>query len=341
MIPTKLKLLQRSDNVVIGNTVEAVMFAMLNNYDYIHSSIRAYRWFESYPFLGNLFDLNSLYSSLYLFWRMAGGTLYDFSDKRIEFRADKVLEVRLDGLDSSFYLKYDKCHLFDDFNIFNIPGVLTEARKYRVYDTITSRQFVDIIDEPVIIKTGQHFPSLVCLASNEMRREIAMGYETFSEKETNYQKYTYNVCMAYSELTREELRKVDNFQSKNLRFFMQDFMRHFGGTTKTMAFPIRQIESTVGSYECWHDHVIVYSDKNQLLEIWDSFWRSFFDTDSFAHLPIVEFRKQFQIKHLVHDFLRKSGLQITAGRIGKKDDTEASSKISEVIIRSAKPDESA
>lgn len=330
MLSTKLKLLRETDDVVIGNTVEAVMFAMLNNFDYIHSSIRAYRWFESMPALGTLGDLNSLYSSLFLYWHARGGTLFDFSDKRIEFRGDRIVEVRTADLDESFYVKFQRLHLFDDLNVFNIPGTLSEERKYRVYDTVTSRQFVDIIDEPIIVTTGQYFPRLICLADNEMRREIARGYEKFSEKETNYQKWTYNVCMAYSELTAKELKSIDKFQVKNLKFFMQDFMRYYGANTKTMSFPIRQIESIVGKYDCWNNFVRFYSDKGELSTVWNSFWEKFFDFEETEYI-ISGYRKVFPVKHFVHDYLEKCGLDVTAGRIDKEDDTKASSKISEVI----------
>lgn len=329
-----VKLVREVENVVVGNTVEAIMFAMLNNYDYVHSSIRAYRWFESYPFLGNFSDLNSLYSSLYLYWSLRGGTVYDFSDKRLEFRADRVLEVRQGEFDASFFLKFKKCYLFDDFNVFNIPGILSEERKYRVYDTITSRQFVDIIDEPVIIRTGQKFPMLVCLADNQMRREIAHGYETYSEKETNYQKWTYNVCMAYSELSAKEIKSANDFQQNNLRFFMQDFMRYFGANTKTMAFPIRQIESIVGEYELWSKHIQVVSDSSNLSDIWNNFWAKFFEFEREDETIISGYRKLFPVKHFVHDYLRKLGMKLEAGRIDKSDDTEASSKISEIIRQS-------
>jgi len=324
--------------LVIGNSVESLMFAILNNYHFIENRKKYYLWHDCF---GTPFDYNALYQCLYMFWTSCNKVVLGADIKQIFITEPCGIKVTTFDNREPTEFSFDHIFLFDDENVYDIPNsILSKDRIYRVIFPFVTTQFI-FLKEQLKITTGKKFPQELYLSIRE-QKDMRFSKDLFELYPPMHFMYYSNSAVSY--LTKKEMEDFE-FSQKNLKFFFQDFMKHFGGTLTTFAILDKIVENIMLDYKP-HKYVTPMSDKNELEKIKNLFWEKFltFDEEN-GNENVSNFRTCFNLMEFLKISFKANGFgPIHTLRKIRKEKNENATKIenqmSEIIVKCNSPGES-
>lgn len=334
----KLKPNIKVSNLIIGNTIESLMFAILNNYKFIFNGRNYYYWHESYVKMGDFADLNSVFSSLLQFWFACGNVIGSTRTEKIKFRAKRVIEVF--EKNHSVYVKFQNLFMFSDNLFEDFYGVLVEEKKIKIIERFSSRLINTVVTKnPLIISTGKKHPQFLCLLTDKKRRELIKDESHLSESEINYVSFKLYSNMFVSYMKYSDFKKT--FDKKATKTYFGDFMKYFGASLKGSKFYDILFIKESGVYKD-SDYIICMNKKEELNAIWQNFWTDFFKET--PNSPFVfKFRNMVPREVFINDFFQSEGnelpYQITSKE--KENESKIASEISKMYSVFNQPNKSA
>ena len=155
------------DQIVIGNNLQAMYFAFINDFPLIINSSHNYYVFDHFTTRGSLLDE---YEKMYFILGLLGLNKFNEMVTNIFFESENTIIVTTNQLINKFEIRFNKCHVFDDENIVDNEFMTPLSNPiYRVIDRFSMKNNLsDFGTETQRIVTGHEFPHMITFeGSNE------------------------------------------------------------------------------------------------------------------------------------------------------------------------------
>lgn len=182
------------DELVIGSSLEALTYCILNSLPCVACQLTPPQHFESHTLDLNLFDLKSstssslwLWERLYFYLSMAG--LIPLGEKPVSLRISDNMVKASTAKARMAKIKFNKLTVFDDFGVsgLGIPEENTST-KYKVYDWFDVRSgmkhdFNTLSSDDDFIKTILFYKTLRLDGDHEFKDAVSISHLTKKELE--------------------------------------------------------------------------------------------------------------------------------------------------------------
>lgn len=292
-------------NIVIGNTVESAMFALLTNANFIYNAKNSYHNFEKhFNILYKQEEFEILLRMLFLDQKVLCGFLVDNIIVDVDKRGLSI-KIKHYNVDRQIY-KFNKLVVFDDENIIGLENSSVK-RTYKVIDYFCAKpnKLLSFVVEDVLLKTGLPFPQYVFMINNKARQ-----HDKFNKK------FVHDVCISF--LKEEQLRdssfdiKFNKIYIQNLLSFIKDYYEqndidYFKNDKLIINFKNREIFNIMPEFDNL-DNVKFIANQEQLNIIRKQFYESLLKMDGYeklnllwtANIKLKRFREELRLNDEKH-----------------------------------------